>query len=79
MQNTVLQVSYHEVFVKKDFFFVLTEDCFFLVLAYYTQLPSEQPRSTDFFPKTDDTFVNKMLPSLPVEQGNSKPKYSDTS
>lgn len=64
MQNTVLQVNYHEVFEKKDFFFVLTQDCFFLVLtmgaAHYTQLPSEQPRSTDFFHKTDYIIINKM-------------------
>lgn len=51
---------------RKTFFFVLTQDSlFFLVLtmgaAHYTQLPSEQPRSTDFFHKADCIIINKML------------------
>lgn len=29
--------------------------------AHYTQLPSEQPRSYDFFHKTDYIIINKML------------------
>lgn len=44
---------------------MLTQYCFFLVLtmgtAHYTQLPSEQPRSSDFFHKTDYIIINKML------------------
>lgn len=43
-------------FWKERLFFVLTQDCFFLVLTMgavqYTQLPSEQPRTSDVFHKT---------------------------
>lgn len=65
MQNKIPQVNYHKDFGKKDFFLVLTQDCLFLALtmgsAHYIQLPSEQPRSCDFFHKTDYIIINKML------------------
>lgn len=50
---------------KKRLLFMLIQDCFFPCVdngcSSHTQLPSEQPRSTDFFHKTDYIITNKIL------------------